>query len=338
MKVLLTGGSGFIGAAIARALRSRGAQVRAMVRAASDSSDLVALGCELVQGDLRDAASLATAVQGCDAMIHTAADYRLWVPDPAEMLRTNVDGTVALIEAAMAAGVSRIVYTSSVATLGLKDDGTSSDETSAATLNAMVGVYKKSKFLAEQAVRSLIAERGAPVTIVSPTAPFGPWDRKPTPTGRIVVEAASGRMPAYVDTGLNVVHVDDVAAGHLLALDKGVIGESYILGGENHTLRWIIEQVTALAGRSPPLLRLPHWLVLPIAAMSEGMARAGVVREPIATIDELRMARHLMYFSSEKASRELGYRFRPAIVALRDALDWFVAHGYVRLPHHRSAA
>jgi len=202
----------------------------------------------------------------------------------------------------------------------------------------MIGPYKRSKFLAEQAVRQLIAEQGAPVVIVSPTAPFGPRDRKPTPTGRIVIEAASGRMPAYVDTGLNVVHVDDVALGHLLAFQMGRIGETYILGGENRTLRWILEQIAELSGAAPPRLRLPTWLVMPLAAVSERMASIGVVRQPFATVDEVRMSQHYMYFSSAKASAELGYRPRPAVEALREALAWFAQHGYIHGPNARHAA
>lgn len=245
------------------------------------------------------------------------------------MNRTNVQGTVNLLRAAAAAGVSRIVYTSSVATLRLRGDGFPADETSHAELHDIIGVYKQSKFLAEREVKRLVGEAGIPVIIVKPTAPFGPGDIKPTPTGRMIVEAASGRMPAYVNTGLNVVHVDDVAAGHLLAHEKGVVGESYILGGENRTLKWILQTVAELTGRPPPRVRLPHWFVTPIAYVAEGVARVRGAGEPMITVDGVRMARKLMYFSSAKAQRELGYAPRPAIEALRDEIEWFYRHGYV---------
>jgi dihydroflavonol-4-reductase len=258
-----------------------------------------------------------------------AADYRLWVPDPEKMNRTNVQGTVDLFRAAAAAGVSRIVYTSSVATLRLSNDGSPVDEKSHGELGDIIGVYKQSKFLAEREVKRLVEDTGIPVIVVKPTAPFGPGDIKPTPTGRMIVEAASGRMPAYVNTGLNVVHVDDVAAGHLLAYDRGVVGESYILGGENRTLQWILQTVAELTGRRSPRVRLPHWLVTPVAYAAEGMARVRGGGEPMVTVDAVRMARKLMYFSSEKAQRELGYTARPAVEALRDQIEWFCNNGYV---------
>jgi dihydroflavonol-4-reductase len=268
-------------------------------------------------------------VRNCEAVFHVAADYRIWVPDREKMNRVNVQGTVDLIRAAAAAGVSRIVYTSSVATLRLRDDGLPADEESHAELSDMVGAYKQSKFLAEREVKRLVADAGIPVIIVKPTAPFGPGDVKPTPTGRLVVEAALGRMPAYVNTGLNVVHVDDVAAGHLLAYEKGTAGESYILGGENRTLQWILETVAELSGRRPPRIRLPHWFVTPIAYVWEGLTRIRGSGEPMMTVDSVRMSRRLMYFSIEKARRELGYSPRPAIEALRDGIEWFDKHGYL---------
>jgi len=268
-------------------------------------------------------------VRGCDAVFHAAADYRLWVPDPERMSRINVQGTVELLRAAAEAGASRIVYTSSVATLRLSGNGVPADEQSEAELSDMIGAYKQSKFLAERAVMRLIREERCPVVIVKPSAPFGPRDVKPTPTGRLVVEAASGRMPAYVDTGLNVVHVDDVAEGHLLAFEKGAVGESYILGGENLTLRRILEMIADLTGRPAPRIRLPHWLITPVAHVVEGFARVTRGGEPMITVDSARMARKLMYFSSAKAERALGYRPRPAIEALRDAIEWFRAHGYI---------
>src|SRR5437870_13208263 len=329
MTTLLTGATGFVGAAVLRRLIKTGYNVRALVRPNSDRRNLSGIDCEIVTGDLAEPESLQRAAQGCEAVFHVAADYRLWVVDRAKMNRVNVQGTVDLIRAAAAAGASRIVYTSSVATLRLRDDGLPADEKSDAELPDMIGVYKQSKFLAEREVKRLVADEGFPVVIVKPTAPFGPGDVKPTPTGRMIIEAASGRMPAYVNTGLNVVHVDDVAAGHLLAYDWGVVGESYILGGENRTLQWILETVAELTGRPPPRIRLPHWFVTPIAYVAEGVARVLGGGEPMITLDGVRMARKLMYFSSAKAQRELGYAARPAVAALRDEIDWFYKNGYV---------
>ncbi len=252
MTTLLTGATGFLGSAVLRCLTDVGHKVRVLVRSNSDRRNLSGIDCDIVTGDLTDPDSVKRAVRGCEAVFHAAADYRLWVPDPEKMNQVNIQGTVALMQAAAAAGVSRIVYTSSVATLRLRDDGSPTDEESRAELSDMIGPYKRSKFLAEQEVNRLVADAGVPVIIVKPTAPFGPGDIKPTPTGRVVVEAASGRMPAYVDTGLNVVHVDDVAAGHLRAYEKGATGETYILGGENRTLRWILETVAEITGQPPP--------------------------------------------------------------------------------------
>lgn len=329
MTTLLTGATGFVGAAVLRRLIEAGHHVRVLVRPDSNRRNLSGFDCEIVTGDLVDPESLQRAVGGCKALFHVAADYRLWVPDRENMNRVNVQGTVDLIRFAAAAGVSRIVYTSSVATLRLRDDGLPVDEQSHAELSDMIGVYKQSKFLAEQEVKRLVAEAKAPVVIVKPTAPFGPGDVKPTPTGRMVVEAGSGRMPAYVNTGLNVVHVDDVAAGHLLAYKKGIVGESYILGGENRTLQWILETVAQLTGQRPPRVQLPHWFVSPLAYIWEGVTRMRGYGEPLLTVDSVRMARKLMYFSSEKARRELGYSSRPAVEALRDAIEWFYEHGYI---------
>jgi dihydroflavonol-4-reductase len=329
MKTLLTGATGFVGAALLRRLVAVGRDVRAFVRPNGDRSNISGIDCELAVGDLGDPESIRRAVRGCDAVFHAAADYRLWVPDPERMSRVNVQGTVELMRAAAAAGVARVVYTSSVATLKLSGDGVPADERSEAELSDMIGAYKQSKFLAEREVMRLVREERCPVVIVKPSAPFGPRDVKPTPTGRLVVEAASGRMPAYVDTGLNVVHVDDVAEGHLLAFDKGAVGESYILGGENLTLRRILEMIAELTGRPPPRIRLPHWFIMPVAHVVEGFARVTRGGEPVITVDSARMARKMMYFSSEKAERALGYRPRPAVEALRDAIEWFRAHGYI---------
>jgi dihydroflavonol-4-reductase len=329
MTTLVTGATGFVGAAVLRRLVAAGHRVRALVRAGSDRRNLSGIDCETAVGDLTDADSLHRAVRGCEAVFHAAADYRLWVPDPEQMNRVNVQGTVDLIRAATAAGAARIVYTSSVATLRVRGDGLPADETCEAELADMIGPYKRSKFLAECQVKRLAGEERCPVVIVNPSAPFGPGDVKPTPTGRMVVEAASGRMPAYIDTGLNVVHVDDVAAGHLLAFEKGTVGENYILGGENLPLRRILEIIAQLTGRPPPRMRLPHWLVTPVAHLVEGYARVAGGREPMITVDAVRMARKRMYFSSEKAQRQLGYAPRPAIEALRDAIAWFRANGYL---------
>ena len=327
MKALVTGASGFVGAALTRTLLGAGWQVRVLTRAGSDRRNLRALSVENTIGDLTDPASLERAVADCDAVFHAAADYRLWVPDPQTMYRANVDGTRHLIEAAHRAGVKRIVYTSSVACIGLPADGTAGTEATPVALREMVGHYKRSKFLAERAALEA-AEAGAPVVIVNPAAPVGPRDVKPTPTGQIVLDAALGRTPAYVDTGLNIVHVDDVAAGHVLAFHHGRIGERYILGGENLPLRDILVEITRLAGRSPPRLKLPHGVVLPIAYVAEGIARL-TGRPTRVTVDSVRMARKRMYFSSDKAVRELGYGFRPAALAFADALEWFGAEGYL---------
>jgi dihydroflavonol-4-reductase len=329
MTTLLTGATGFVGAAVLRCLRTAGHHVRALVRPNSDRRNLSGIDCEIVTGDLTEPESLKRAVRGCEAVFHVAADYRIWVPDREEMNRVNVQGTIDLVRAAAAAGASRIVYTSSVATLRLRDDGLPVDEESHAELSDMIGAYKQSKFLAEQELKRLVTTARIPVVTVKPTAPFGPGDVKPTPTGRMLVEAASGRMPAYVNTGLNVVHVDDVAAGHLLAYEKGIIGESYILGGENRTLQWILETIAKLTGQRPPKIQLPHWLVTPLAHIWEGVTRIRGYGEPMLTVDSVRMARKLMYFSSEKARRELGYSSRPAVEALRDAIEWFYKHGYL---------
>ncbi len=328
MTTLITGASGFVGAAVARRLLAAGHELRALARPTSDRRNLDGLAVEIVEGDLRDAASLARAVAGCEALFHVAADYRLWARRPAELYESNVEGTRKLMRAAAEAGVRRIVYTSSVATLGLRPDGAPADEDTPATLDDMIGDYKRSKYLAEEAVRRMVAEDGLPCVIVNPSTPVGPRDVKPTPTGRMIVEAAAGRMPAFVDTGLNIVHVDDVAEGHLLAFEKGEIGARYILGGENLSLREILARIAAITGRRAPRIRLPHGLILPFAHLAEGWARlAG--GEPFATVDGIRMARKRMFFSSARAARVLGYAPRPADAALADAVAWFRANGYL---------
>jgi len=325
---LVTGATGFVGAAVARALLATGHEVRVLARPNSDRRNLAGLEVTVAEGSLEDGASLAAAVSGCRYLFHVAADYRLWVPDPEAMFRANVEGTRALMEAALAAGVERIVYTSSVATLGLDKDGIA-DETTPSGEGDMIGPYKRSKFLAEQVVHELVAERGLPAVIVNPSTPIGPGDVKPTPTGRIIVEAAKGKMPGYVDTGLNIVHVDDVAAGQLLAAERGKVGERYILGGENMSLAQILTDVASVVGRRPPSLKIPYAVVLPIAAGAELMARI-TGREPFASLDGVRMSRKKMYFSSAKAMRELGYAPRPAKDAIAEAIVWFEANGYLQ--------
>ncbi len=327
--VLVTGASGFVGSAVARALLGRGERVRCLVRPSSPRINFAGLDVELAEGDLRDPATLAPAMQGCAALYHVAADYRLWAPDPEELVRDNRAGTENIMRAALDAGVPRIVYTSSVATLRPGDPGAPADETAAATPEQAVGAYKRSKVVAERLVERMIAEHGLPAVIVNPSTPIGPRDVKPTPTGRIIVEAASGRLPAFVETGLNLTHVDDVAAGHLLAFDRGRIGERYILGGEDVTLRQMLAEIARLAGRKPPTLALPRGPLYPLAHVAEAIARV-TKREPFLNVDALKMSEHHMFFTADKARRELGYTTRPYTEALADAVAWFRDAGYLR--------
>lgn len=320
----MTGATGFVGSAVARRLLRNGHEVRVLARAGSDRRNLQGLNVDVVEGDLTKPETLLPACDGCDALFHVAADYRLWAPDPSELYRANVDGTRAILEAAKRAGVPRIVYTSSVATLGIPKDGTPGSEITPVSVNDMIGHYKRSKFLAEEEVRKFAAA-GLPVVIVNPSTPIGPHDIKPTPTGRVVRDAMNGRLPAYVDTGLNVVHVDDVAQGHWLAFERGVVGERYILGGFNLSLREMLTEIADIAGRSPPKIRLPHGVVMPIAYASEAWARLTGMN-PIATVEEVRMSKKRMFFTSAKAERELGYSARPARLALEDAVRWFGQH------------
>ena len=324
---LVTGATGFVGSAVARALLARGHPLRLLVRAGGERANIAGLPAELAVGDLKDPASLQRAVAGCRYLVHVAADYRLWVPDPVAMDRANVAGTTALLLAAQAAGVERMVYCSSVAALGLVGDGTPADETTPNHIDKVIGTYKRSKYRAEQAVLALAREHGVPAVIVNPTAPVGPRDIKPTPTGKMITDAAAGRMPAYVDTGLNVAHVDDVAEGHVLALERGRTGECYILGGEDLSMQALLALVAQVSGRSAPRVRLPHAALYPVALACEALARFGV--EPVVTRDVLAMARKKMFFSSAKARAELGYAPRPAQAAVADAVAWFRAAGRV---------
>jgi dihydroflavonol-4-reductase len=326
--VLLTGASGFVGSAVARRLREEGFQVRVLVRATSPVAHLADLGLEFVTGDLRDAESVRRAMAGVRHLFHVAADYRLWARNPDELTQTNVAGTRLLMQEAMREGVERVVYTSSVATLAARADGVSADETMPLTEDKAIGVYKRSKVAAERAVEALIAE-GLPAVIVNPSTPIGPRDVKPTPTGRIIVEAASGRMPAFVDTGLNMVHVDDVAEGHLAAFERGRIGERYVLGGQNATLAEILATVAQVVGRRPPRIRIPRQALMPFAHVTEAVARV-TGREPMLTRDGLRMSKNKMFFSSAKAETELGYRARPYREGITDAIEWFRRAGYLR--------
>jgi dihydroflavonol-4-reductase len=325
MKALVTGATGFVGAAIARALDSAGWQVRVLVRGGSDRSNLQPLTVEVVEGDLADERSLEHALEGCAGLFHAAADYRLGARDPTQLYRTNVEGTRNILNAARTAGVARIIYTSSVATMGIPPDGSPGEERTPVTLDHMIGHYKRSKYLAEEVARDA-ARSGMSVVIVNPSTPVGPGDIKPTPTGQLVLDAARGRMPAYVDTGLNIVHVDDVAAGHLLAFERGRPGERYILGGEDMTLQTILAEIARLVGRTPPRIRLPYAAVLPVAYLAEGFARVSG-RSGRVTLEGVRMSRKRMYFSSGKAVSELGYRWRPPPEAFEAAVRWFRERG-----------
>jgi dihydroflavonol-4-reductase len=328
MKALVTGATGFVGAAVARALIKEGWQVRALARKGSDRRNVQQLALEVVEGDLHDTLSLEKAVANCDALFHVAADYRLGAFDPRQLYQTNVEGTRNILQAASRAGVGRIVYTSSVATVGIPTDGTPGQEDTPVAVADMIGHYKRSKFLAEELVRDA-ARQGMSVVIVNPSTPIGPGDVKPTPTGQMVLDAAAGRMPAYVDTGLNIVHVDDVATGHLLAFHRGRVGERYILGGEDMTLREILTDIAQLVGRKPPRVRLPRGVVMPIAYVAEGIARI-TGRPGRITVEGVRMSRKRMFFCSEKAKRELGYSWRAPTDALRDAITWLRAQGALR--------
>jgi dihydroflavonol-4-reductase len=327
-QALVTGGTGFVGANVVRELVAAGASVRVLARAGGDRRALEGVRVEFIDGDLLDRAAVQRAVRGVQTVYHVAADYRLWTPDPAALYRTNVEGTRAVLEAAGEAGVGRVVHTSSVGALGVPDDGRPGTEDTPVTLADMVGHYKRSKFLSEQVAREL-AGRGLPVVIVNPSAPIGPWDVKPTPTGQMVVDFMRGRMIATVDTGLNIVHVRDVARGHLLAAERGKPGERYILGHRDLALAEIFRLLAEITGRRPPRFCVPYALAWLGAACCEGVARL-TRRPPAVPLTAVRMARKRMYFSPAKAVRELGLPQTDVRVALADAVAWFESHGYAR--------
>jgi dihydroflavonol-4-reductase len=325
--VLVTGASGFVGSAVTRALLARGLQVRVLMRPTANRLNIAKLHCQEVAGDMRDEESMTAALKGARYLFHVAADYRLWARDPGEIERNNFAGARATMGAALKSGVEKVVYTSSVA--ALKPGAAAVDETSRHTAQSVIGAYKRSKLLAEREVERLIREENLPCVIVAPSTPIGPRDIKPTPTGRVIVEAATGKMPAFVDTGLNLVHVDDVAQGHLLALDHGKIGENYILGGTDVALETMLGDIAFLSGRRAPTLKIPRAPLFPLAWAAEAVARV-TGKEPFLTADALRMSRYRMFFSSEKAQRELGYRARPYREGLKDALGWFGENGYLQ--------
>jgi dihydroflavonol-4-reductase len=329
--VLVTGASGFVGASVASVFRRAGFPVRVLIRASSPRTNIDPTD-QVFVGDMRDRASVAAALAGARYLVHVAADYRLWAPSPDDILRANVDGTRIVMEEALRAGVERVVYTSSVATFDLRAGGIA-DETRLLPASAAVGAYKRSKVLAENVVVDMVAQQGLPAVIVNPSTPIGPRDVRPTPTGRIIIEAASGRMPAFIETGLNFAHVEDVAEGHLAALRRGTIGERYILGGENVTLRQVLTDIAWIVGGRPPLMKLPRAALYPIAYGAELAARF-TGREPFATLDGLRMARYHMHFDDTKARRDLGYSSRPYRDGLVEAIDWFASAGYMKRPPH----
>jgi dihydroflavonol-4-reductase len=332
MLAFVTGATGFLGSHVARVLAEQGAELRLLVRPTSDLRNLVGVDADRVIGDLRDPASMEKSLSGCHALFHVAADYRLWVRDPEEMYRSNVEGTRSLLEAARRQGVRRIVYTSSVATMGFVSaaktkDGAVADENSPVALEDMIGHYKRSKFMAEQ-VAIKAARSGADVVVVNPTTPIGERDIKPTPTGRIVVDFLKRKFPAYVETGLNLVDAIECARGHIQALEKGRSGERYILGGENLTLKQILDRLAAITGLKSPTVKLPYFFALATGVVDEMVTGRLLGREPRATIDAVRMGRKMMFVSSAKAERELGWRTVPVEGALRRSVDWFRSNGY----------
>jgi dihydroflavonol-4-reductase len=327
MRIFLTGATGFVGSHVAQSLHAAGAELRLLTRKTSRADHLQGLHAELVTGDLLQPENLRSAISGCDALVHVAADYRLWVPDPKTMYAANVEGTRALLRLARETGVGRVVYTSSVATMGFRSDGAVVDEETPVSMENMIGHYKRSKFLAEQEAMEA-ARHGQPVVILNPTTPIGANDAKPTPTGRIVVDFLNRKFPAYVDTGLNLVDVDLVAAMHVAALERGTPGERYILGGENLTLKQILDRMAAMTGLPSPTMQVPHFVAMTFAFFDEWITGRILGREPRATVEAVRMGKKKMFASSAKAERELGFKVLPVDAALRAAIDWFRVHGY----------
>ena len=328
MLAFVTGATGFLGSHVARVLAAQGAGLRLLVRPTSDLRNIADLGADRVEGDLRNPASFEKSLAGCDTLFHVAADYRLWVRDPKEMYRSNVEGTRALLAAAHRQGVRRIVYTSSVATMGFGSNGKMTDENSPVSLGDMIGPYKRSKFMAEQAAFDA-AEEGIDVVVVNPTTPVGERDIKPTPSGRIIVDFLKRKFPAYVETGLNLVDATECARGHVQALEKGRRGERYILGGENLTLKQILDRLAEITGLKSPAVKLPYVVAFATGVVDEMVTGRLLGKEPRATIDAVRMGRKMMFVTSAKAERELGWRNVPVDSALRRAVDWFLGNGYV---------
>jgi dihydroflavonol-4-reductase len=328
MLAFVTGATGFVGSHVARVLGEQGADLRLLVRPSSDPKNIQALKAERVVGDLRDPASLDRAMAGCEVVFHVAADYRLWVRDPQQMFRSNVDGTRSILESARKNRVRRVVYTSSVATMGFTGNGRPADEDSPVSIEKMIGPYKRSKFMAEE-LAFAASRDGMDVVVVNPTTPVGEQDIKPTPTGRIIVDFLKKKFPAYVDTGLNLVDVDECARGHLAALEKGKSGERYILGGENLTLKQILDKLASITGLPSPKMKVPYAVALAAGVVDEVVTGRLFGREPRATIDAVRMGRKKMFVTSAKAERELGWKTFPVDDALRRAVLWFTANGYV---------
>jgi dihydroflavonol-4-reductase len=327
MKVFLTGSTGFVGSHVARAYASQNAALRLLTRKTSNLSAIEGLSAEIIVGDLREPESLRSAIRGCDALVHVAADYRLWVRDPQHMYAANVEGTRELLRIAREEGVPKVVYTSSVATMGFKADGTIVNEDTPVALTDMIGHYKRSKFLGElEAIKA--AKTGQRVMILNPTTPIGPGDAKPTPTGRIIVDFLNKKFPAYVDTGLNLVDVSEVARMHVVALERGTPGERYILGGENLTLKQILDRMSAITGLPSPTMKVPHAVAMGFAFFDETITGKLRGKEPRATVEAVRMGKKLMFAASAKAERDLGFQVLPIYPALRAAIDWFVANGY----------
>jgi dihydroflavonol-4-reductase len=327
VRVFITGATGFVGGHVARQYAAEGACLRLLTRQTSRLDSLTGIDAEMVKGDLREPETLRSALTGCDALVHVAADYRLWVRDPEQMYAANVDGTRELLKLAREVGIQRVVYTSSVATMGFKADGTIVNEETPVALADMIGHYKRSKFLGEQeAMRA--AKAGQHVMILNPTTPIGQGDAKPTPTGRIIVDFLNRKFPAYVDTGLNLVDVAEVARMHLVALERGTPGERYILGGENLTLKQILDRMSAITGLPSPKRKVPHSVAMTFAFFDETITGKLRGKEPRATVEAVRMGKKMMFASSAKAERELGFQVLPVYPALRSAIDWFVAHGY----------